>query len=127
MFITGSKFITYCTLDGKTFVDAPNAPGKYTVHISLDEADTANYILRVTEVGKDADGVITVNILPYRLNVGFEAGQADVLVFAEKGTLEGVSAALTSIEPARALLKGFTVYKAFRLELTACVRSAVDE
>lgn len=106
------------TLDGKTFVDAPNAPGKYTVQISLDEADTANYILKVTEVGKDADGVITVNVLPYRLNVGFEAGQADVLVFAEKGTLEGVSAALTSIEPARALLKGFTVYKAFRLELT---------
>ena len=106
------------TLDGVNFTDAPTAPGKYTVHIALDEADTQNYELKVTELGEGADGVITVNILPYRLDVGSENGNANVLVFAEKGTLENVKASVLAFEPAPALLKGFTVYKAFTLTLT---------
>ncbi len=106
------------TLDGKTFVDAPSAPGKYTVHIALDAADAKNYTLKVTEVGEKTDGVITVTLLPYRLTAGIGEGNADVLLFSEKGTLENVSLTLTAAEPAPALLKGFTVYKAF------CVRVA---
>ena len=106
------------TLDGKTFVDVPSAPGKYTVHFSLAEEDAKNYTLKVTEAGEGADGVITVKILPYSLTAGIEDGHSDVIIFCEKGSLEGVSAKLSAFEPAPALLKRFTVYKSFSLSVT---------
>ena len=106
------------TKDGKTFTDAPSEPGTYTVRFILGEEDAQNYVLKVSEQGEDADGEITMKILPYSLTVGFEDGRADVLVFCEKGSLDGVEAKLEKLEPDAALLKRFTVYEAFTLSLT---------
>lgn len=105
------------TSDGKTVTDAPSLPGTYTVQFLLDEEDAKNYTLKVIEKGEDADGEITMKILPYSLTVGFEDGRADVLVFCEKGSLEGVEATVEELEPDAALLRSFTVYEAFTLSL----------
>lgn len=111
----GKKF----TLDGVNFVDAIKEVGVYTVQFFLHPDDAKSYSLTVKESGKDADGVIRVTLLPYRLMAGIEAGSADVIVYNEKGDLGGIGATVSMAQnlPEK-LLKRFTVYRGITVSLT---------